>query len=111
MLTYYGVYNDLDFQGVVIFSGFFIVGVIIALFINKTKVQLRISLGLVSVLLLLEVGIILPTPKILSGDGYAITREISLILATYLAPIVMGVIVCFAIKLLVGFIKSKRGKT
>ncbi len=111
MLTYYGVYNDLDMQGIIIFSVLFIVGVIIALFIKKTKARLVVPMAFTGALVLLEVGIILPSPRLLNGDGYAIMQEISLILATYFAPVVAGVIVCFAIKLLADFIKNKRRKT
>ena len=111
MLIYYGVYNDLELLDIAVLSILFIAGVIIELFIKKTKARLAVPLVFVCILLLLEIGIVLPSPQISSGDGYAITLDISLILASYFAPVVAGVIVCFVIKSLADFIKGKRRKT
>ncbi len=108
MLTYYGVYNDIGWQGIVMLSVLFAVGIVTASFLNTPKAKLIISLCAAGMLVLFEIGILLPTPKVLCGDGYAITQEISLIGATYLAPIVVGVIFCCVTKFLVTFIRSKR---
>lgn len=78
---------------------------------SATQLRLLASVCAVSLLVLLEIGIIVPTPTALSGDGYAITQEISLILATYLAPVVIGIVLGCVTKSLYAFIKSKRRKT
>lgn len=111
MLTYYGVYDDIGVQGVVLLSILFVVGIIIVMLLKKPRLRFWASVCAVSLLLLLEVGIIVPTPKALSGDGYAITQEMALIVATYLAPVVIGILVCCTIKFLYALIKRKRRKT
>lgn len=111
MLTYYGVYNDIGWKGFVLLSVLFAVGIIIASFLNAPKVKLVVSLCAAGMLVLLEIGILLPTPKVLCGDGYAITQEISLICASYLAPIVAGVNFGCVVKSLINFIRSKWRQT
>ena len=111
MLTCYGVYDDMGMQGAVFLFILFVVGIIVAMLLKNHRVRLLASVCAVSLLVLLEIGIIVPTPKALSGDGYAITQEISLILATYLAPVVIGIVLGCVTKSLYAFIKSKRRKT
>jgi len=111
MLTYYGVYDDIGIQGIVMLSILFIVGIIAASFSKKNKTRLLISLCAICLMAFLEIGVFIPTPKVLSGDGYAITQEIALILATYLAPVVIGIVLGCVTKSLYAFIKSKRRKT
>lgn len=86
----------------------FAVGIISAVPLKKHRTRLWVSVCALSLLVLLEIGIILLTPKILSGDGYAVTQEVSLIGATYFAPIVIGVVFGCVTKSLYAFIKSKR---
>lgn len=111
MLTYYGVYDDIGIQGAVFLSILLVVGIIVAMLLKKHRVRLLVSVCAVSLLVLLEIGIIVPTPKALSGDGYAITQEIALIGASYLAPIMIGIVMGCVTKSLYAFIKSKRRKT
>lgn len=111
MLTYYGVYDDIGMQGTVFLSILLAVGIIGSMFLKKHRVRLLVSACAVGLLVLLEIGIILPTPKALSGDGYAVTQEVSLIWATYLAPVVIGIVLGCGTKSLYAFIKSKRRKT
>lgn len=111
MLTYYGVYDDIGMQGALFLSILLVVGIVVAMLIKKHRVRLLVSVCAVSLLVLLEFGIIVPTPKALSGDGYAITQEISLIGASYLAPVVIGIVLGGVTKSLYAFIKSKRRKT
>lgn len=110
MLTCYGVYDDIGMQGAVFLFILFVVGIIVAMLLKNHRVRLLASVCAVSLLVLLEIGIIVPTPKALSGDGYAITQEISLILATYLAPVVIGIVLGCVTKSLYAFIKAKGGK-
>lgn len=111
MLTYYGVYDDIGMQGAGFLSILLVVGIIVAMLLKKHRVRLLVSVCAVSLLVLLEIGIIVPTPKALSGDGYAITQEIALIGASYLAPIMIGIVMGCVTKSLYAFIKSKRRKT
>ena len=111
MLTYYGVYDDIGMHGAGFLSILLVVGSIVAMLLKKHRVRLWVSVCAVSLLVLLEIGIIVPTPKALSGDGYAITQEIALIGASYLAPVVIGIVLGCVTKSLYAFIKSKRRKT
>lgn len=111
MLTYYGVYDDIGMQGAGFLSILLVVGIIVAMLLKRHRVRLLVSVCAVSLLVLLEIGIIVPTPKALSGDGYAITQEIALIGASYLAPIMIGIVMGCVTKSLYAFIKSKRRKT
>lgn len=105
MLTYYGVYDDIGIQGAVFLSILLVVGIIVAMLLKKHRVRLLVSVCAVSLLVLLEIGIIVPTLKALSGDGYAITQEIALIGASYLAPIMIGIVMGCVTKSLYAFIK------
>lgn len=111
MLTYYRVYADIGTQGAVFLAVLLFIGIIVTLPLKNRKMRLLVSTCAMGLLVLLEIGIILPTPKILSGDGYAVTQEVSLIGATYFAPIVIGVVFGCVTKSLYAFIKSKRRKT
>ena len=111
MLTYYGVYDDIGVQGAVLLSILFAVGIIIASFLKRNKIRFLVSLCAICLLALFEIGILVPTPQALNGDGYAVTQEVSLIGATYLAPVVIGIVLGCATKSLYAFFKSKRRKT
>ena len=108
MLTCYGVYDDIGMQGAVFLFILFVVGIIVAMLLKNHRVRLLASVCAVGLLVLLEIGIIVPTPTALSGDGYAITQEISLILATYLAPVVIGIVLGVCNKIFICFYKKQK---
>lgn len=65
MLTYYGVYDDIGIQGIVMLSILFIVGIIVASFSKKNKTRLLISLCAICLMAFWEIGVFIPTPKVL----------------------------------------------
>lgn len=111
MLTYYRVYADIGTQGAVFLAVLLFIGIIVTLPLKNRKMRLLVSTCAMGFLVLLEIGIIVPTPKVLSGDGYAIIQEIALIGATYLAPVVTGIALGCATKSLYVVAKSKRNQT
>ena len=104
MLTKYDIYNDIGVQGIALLLILFASGFIIAFFLKTHKVRLMVSLCAVGILVLFEIGIVIPTPEVLSGDGYAMTQELALICATCSAPVVIGIVLGCVTKSLYAFL-------
>ena len=110
MLIYYGVYSDIGIGGIILLSALYLTGGVTWALLKRKKLQIIVSGVCISALILCETGMVVPTPTWLVGDGYAVTQQLSLIIASYLAPIVLGMITYGVLKFIFVFIKRRREK-
>lgn len=110
MLIYYGAYSGIGIGGIFLLFILYLVGVVSFVFLKRSKLQIIVSSICIFALFLCEVGMAVPTPIWLRGDGYAITQQLSLCIASYLVPIVLGMCTYGVIKIVIIFIKRRRAK-
>lgn len=111
MLIHNGAYSDLKILDIVLLSFLCLAGILILVLLKRTKRQIFVSALFLMLFLICEVGMAIPTPKFLAGDGYAITQQISFIIAFYLSPMVAGMLAYHVLKLIITFVKYRREKT
>ena len=108
MLLYYGVYSEIGAGGAVLLTVLFVIGAVFTAFLKKTKIRI-IAVSTVSALLVIfEVGMIIPFATDFNGDGFAVTAQLSLIISSFLAPFVAGMISFIIIRSLICIIKNKK---
>lgn len=111
MLIYYGAYSDLGAFDIILLSILYLAGAFILLLMKKTKKQIIVLVSFILALLICEVGMSIPTVGWWAGDGYAVTQQVSFIIAYYLAPLVIGMLTYVFLKLIIKFVKYRREKT
>ncbi len=110
MLIYYGVYADIGTGGMLFLLILYLTAGVCFAFLKRTKRQIIVLSVCITALIVCEIGMIVPTPSWLAGDGYAVTQDLSLIIASYLVPIVLGMITCGLFKIIIILMKRGRAK-